>query len=252
MVTPAGRLSLRGEVPDAGSLGGRRIGLYARWVSEYQQERKGFWYEPEGTGTSEAIALETWARAAHEILEQTSAVYHATITEGALAHRLLTETGIATARPHPRWLPKLLQPLAALHHRDNYPPLTALVVDGRGWVGERYDDVLRAAEQLPITDPTARERHASRARLECYQWAGSAPEDGGHPEIVEMKPPRAARAARAPRAASASPSASRAPRTPREPKVVVPRKVAATDRPVNVCPRCFMAIPATGLCDNCD
>lgn len=219
-------------------------------VSEYQQERKGFWYEPEGTGTSEAIALETWARATHEILEEVASQYHATITEGALAHRLLTETGIATSRPHPRWLSKLLQPLAALHHRDAYPPLTALVVDGRGWVGERYDDVLRAADDLPLTDPTARERHAARARLECYRWAGSAPEDGGHPEIVEMKPSRA----RAPRAAAAGGAAraSTSTRAPREPKPVVPKKVAPVDRPVNVCPRCFMAIPATGLCDNCD
>ena len=216
-------------------------------MSEYQQERKGFWYEPDGTGTSEAIALETWARTAHEILEETASTYHATITEGALAHRLLTETGIATSRPHPRWLPKLLQPLAALHYRDDYPPLTALVVDGRGWVGERYDDVLRAAEQRPITDPTERERHASRARLECYQWAESVPEDGGHPEIVEMKAPRAARA---PRAATSA-AAPRA-RTPREPKPVVPKKVAPADRPVNVCPNCNMSIPATGLCDNCD
>ncbi len=224
-------------------------------VSEYQQERKGFWYEPEGTGTSEAIALETWARATHEILEQTALEYHATITEGALAHRLLTETGISTSRPHPRWLAKLLQPLAALHHRDGYPPLTALVVDSRGWVGERYDDVLRAADELPITDPTARERHASRARLECYEWAGSVPEDGGHPEIVEMKAPRAPRAPRAAAAtaggASRSTSAA-ATRAPREPKPVIPKKVAPADRPVNVCPRCFMAIPATGLCDNCD
>ncbi len=229
-------------------------------MSEYQQERKGFWYEPEGTGTSEAIALEAWARVAHEILEETASTYHASITEGALAHRLLSETGIATSRPHPRWLPKLLQPLAALHDRDGYPPLTALVVDARGWVGERYDDVLRAADHLPITDPTTRERHASRARLECYQWAGSAPEDGGHPEIVEMKATRAPRAPRSPRAtpsasgsAAAGAAATRhAPRAPREPVVGVAKKVAASDRPVNVCPRCFMAIPATGLCDNCD
>jgi hypothetical protein len=217
-------------------------------VSEYQQERKGFWYEPAGTGTSEAIALETWARDTHVILEETAATYHGTITEGALAHRLLTESGIATARPHPRWLPKLLQPLAALHHRDDYPPLTSLVVDGRGWVGERYDDLLRATEQLPITDPTARERHAARARLECYRWAGSAPEDGGHPEVVEMRTSRAARAPRAP----GEPGQSRAPRAAREPKPAAPRRVAATDRPVTVCPRCFMAIPATGLCDTCD
>jgi hypothetical protein len=226
-------------------------------VSEYQQERKGFWYEPDGTGTSEAIALETWAKATHTILEETAATYHATITEGALAHRLMTETGIATARPHPKWLPKLILPLAALHHRDDYPALTALVVDGRGWVGERYDDVRRAAEQLPITDPAERERHAARARLECYQWAGSAPEDGGFPASVEMTRSRAARAPREPREprasrasrvdGSATPRAAGAPR-----EAAAPRRTAASDKPVNVCPRCFMAIPATGLCDNCD
>ena len=31
-----------------------------------------------------------------------------------------------------------------------------------------------------------------------------------------------------------------------------PKRVAATDRPVDLCPRCFLALPATGICDNCD
>ncbi|WP_148614065.1 hypothetical protein [Nocardioides rubriscoriae] len=215
-------------------------------MSEYQQERKGFWYEPEGRGTSEAIALETWARVAHPILEETAQGYHAVITESVLAERLKAESGINTARPHDRWLGKVLAPLAHLHHRDGYPPLTALVVDERGWVGERYDDLLRAHDELPITDAAQRERHAARARLECYQWAGSAPEDGGLPAEVVMT------TRRAPRAASASLGTPRTPRTPKEPKVAAPKRVAATDRPVTICPRCFMAIPATGLCDNCD
>lgn len=216
-------------------------------MSEYQQERKGFWYEPEGRGTSEAIALETWARVAHDVLEETSTAYHRTISEAQLAERLMADSGIRTSRPHDKWLTKVLTPLAHLHARDAYPPLTALVVDERGWVGERYDDVLRAAEQLPILEPAAREKDASRARLECYQWAGSAPEDGGFAAVV----PSATGRVRAPRRASA-PKEPKAPRAPREPTVVVPKKVAITDRPVNVCPRCFMAIPATGLCDNCD
>ena len=29
-------------------------------------------------------------------------------------------------------------------------------------------------------------------------------------------------------------------------------RVAATDRPVNLCPRCYIALPATGICDTCD
>ncbi len=221
---------------------------YARGVSDYQQERKGFWYEPEGRGTSETIALETWARVAHEILEETATTYHGVVRETALAERLQADSGIHTTRPHPRWLSKLLLPLAHLHARDGYPALTALVVDTNGWVGERYDDVLRAAEQLPILDVTAREQHAARARLECYQWAGSAPDDGGAPAPVPLA---AGRAPRAPRAA-AGPKTQRSPRAPREPKPSTPRRVAASDRPIAVCPTCFMAIPATGVCDNCD
>jgi hypothetical protein len=56
--------------------------------------------------------------------------------------------------------------------------------------------------------------------------------------------------ARTPRTTSSSssspPSRGRSTGTPR------PGRVAATDRPVNLCPRCFIALPATGICDNCD
>jgi hypothetical protein len=41
-------------------------------------------------------------------------------------------------------------------------------------------------------------------------------------------------------------SSSRSSATPR------PKRVAATDKPVDLCPRCFLALPATGICDNCD
>ncbi|MDO9456761.1 hypothetical protein [Nocardioides sp.] len=217
-------------------------------MSEYQQERKGFWHAPDGPMTTEAIALENWARAAHDVLEETATSYHGVIRESELAERLQDDTGIRTTRPPDRWLPKVLQPLAHLHFRDGYPPLTALVVDGHGWVGERYDDVLRANEENPISDPAARERHASRSRLACYQWAGSAPEDGGLPaEVLSTTRSRAPRSTTA-----AGARAPKAPRAPREPKVTAPKRVAASDRPITVCPNCFMAIPATGLCDNCD
>jgi len=96
------------------------------------------------------------------------------------------------------------------------PPLTSLVVGG-------YDDLDRA-----------------RQRLECYQWAGSAPADGGVPAQLPDAAPR--RATRSPRPRS---TGSRAEAPAR-------KRVAKTDRPVTVCPTCFMALPATGVCDNCD
>ncbi len=44
-------------------------------------------------------------------------------------------------------------------------------------------------------------------------------------------------------------SSSRSTRSAAAPR---PKRVAATDKPVDLCPRCFLALPATGICDNCD
>ena len=53
--------------------------------------------------------------------------------------------------------------------------------------------------------------------------------------------------ARTPRSSTASGSRStRSTGTPR------PTRVAATDRPVTLCPRCYIAVPASGICDTCD
>ena len=49
------------------------------------------------------------------------------------------------------------------------------------------------------------------------------------------------------------------PRTPRTPRATTARpattgrpRVAASDRPDKLCPRCYIALPATGICDQCD
>jgi hypothetical protein len=212
-------------------------------------QRQGFWREPSGTPTSEAIALEAWVREAYDVLSEVATAYHAVITTTDLGVRVQAASGIRTSRPPAQWLGKVLLPVAHLCWRNGEPPLPALVVDPHsGWVGEGYDDVLRVAERLPIIDPVKRESHAAQARLECYRWAGSAPADGGAPAPV---PEPSGRRPRAPRAAGAAAS----PRTPRVLKPPAPPtkpRIAASDRPVTVCDRCFMAVPATGLCDNCD
>jgi len=185
--------------------------------SHYSQERKGFWHEPEGTPTSESLALETWAKLARDILIRTAGEYHAVIREPELAEELQEASSIRTTRHHDRWLPKVLAPIAVFCERVDEPPLTSLVVG-------TSDDLV-----------------AARQRLECYQWAGSAPADGGVPaQLPGSAPPR-----RTPRARSASPRSPGPVRTPRP-------RVAKTDRPVAVCPTCFMALPATGVCDSCD
>ena len=54
--------------------------------------------------------------------------------------------------------------------------------------------------------------------------------------------------ARTPGTRASAPRASARAASPSTPR---PR-VAASDRPDNVCPRCFIALPATGICDQCD
>jgi hypothetical protein len=66
---------------------------------------------------------------------------------------------------------------------------------------------------------------------------------------TERVPGTRSRTPRTSSASTASPrsrSATRSTGTPR------PGRVAASDKPVNLCPRCFIALPATGICDNCD
>ena len=49
----------------------------------------------------------------------------------------------------------------------------------------------------------------------------------------------------APRTGTTRAASTRSATTPRP-------RVAATDRPDKLCPRCWIALPATGICDQCD
>ena len=65
--------------------------------------------------------------------------------------------------------------------------------------------------------------------------------DDSPPGANKTRLPAASRRASAPRARARAAT----PSTPRP-------RVAATDKPDVLCPRCFIAVPATGICDTCD
>jgi len=187
---------------------------------------RGFWHEPEGTPTSKAIALKEWVLAAHDILTDVAGTYQAVIRHAELAEQVQERSSIRTSQDQRNWIGGVLGPVVHLCHRSGEPPLTALVVRKHdGQVGEGYDEVLSVAGLRHLTDPVAREKHAAQSRLECYRWAGSAPVDGGEAVLAV--------------------AATRA-------KVVRERRPAKVDVPVLTCPRCFMALPSTGVCDTCD
>lgn len=66
-------------------------------------------------------------------------------------------------------------------------------------------------------------------------------------EIRNDSPPGASKTHTPVKRASAPRARTRAatPSTPRP-------RVAASDKPDTLCPRCFIAVPATGICDTCD
>jgi hypothetical protein len=155
-------------------------------------------------------------------------------------------TNIRTSQRN--WLGTVLTPVVHLCYRQGEPPLTSLVVGQRDrLVGEGYDEVLRVAGLSPITDPDKRERHAAEAQLACYRWAGSAPADGGEPRVPPLQAAPTPKVAARPTGRSTSRTAGRAASA----TVTKPKRVAKSDQPVTVCPSCFIALPATGVCDNC-
>jgi len=66
-------------------------------------------------------------------------------------------------------------------------------------------------------------------------------------DIRDDSPPATAKARTPAKRASSSRASSRAssPSTPRP-------RAAAVEKPDTLCPRCFIAVPATGICDTCD
>lgn len=171
-------------------------------------------------------AEDAWAEAAHEILTTVAGTYHRLIDRTDLAARVQEASGVRSSKNPHYWLGRVLAQVAAVNRLHDEPPLTALVVHRlTGAVGDDYDEVLRLSGAEPITDEIAREKHAAEARMECYRWAGaSMPANGGHPAL-----------------------------SPRlDQRIVRDRKRARDEAQPTVCPHCFMAIPPTGVCDNCD
>lgn len=170
-------------------------------------------------------AEDAWAEEARQILTSVAGTYHQLIDHTDLATGVQEASGVHTSGSAHHWIGRVLSQVAAVNALKDEPPLTALVVHRvRGTVGEEYDEVLRHAGIPAITDPTRREKHAAGARMECYRWAGAAmPADGGHPALAPRFDQRISRE----------------------------RKRARDEAQPTVCASCFMALPATGVCDNC-
>lgn len=182
-----------------------------------------------GDYVDQVSAVKAWAHAAHEVLVATAARPRGAIDQTTLARLVQQRSGIATKQPAAKWIAPLLGVIARHCNENGEPMLPALVVRRDGTVGPMWDEVLRYARIAPPAE--GREAHAATQRAACQQrWAGAAvpeaPATTKKPTVVGAKP------------AAAKTTARRTEK--REPLQG------------NACPRCFMQMSLTGVCDNCD
>ncbi|MEV7008220.1 hypothetical protein [Streptosporangium sp. NPDC051022] len=184
----------------------------------------GYWRVSDGTPVAAAEAWEIWACEAYPLLVGVARTYHAVITYKELAEKIQESTGIRTRALLHNWIGSVLSKVVREAHHRGDPPLTALVVrTDDGMVGEGYKEVLKIAGEPSVNDLQDREWHAARSRLACYRRFGAPlPPDGGVPALA-----------------------------PRHQAAIERRHIPA-EKPLRICPRCFVQLPATGACDSCD
>lgn len=194
----------------------------------------------------------TWAEAARPVLIEAAGRYRALVKYKQLEAALQESTGATAPQPLHRWLADVLARVAQDCESRGEPLLSSLCVNIQGSAGQAYADAVAAARGARPDDP---DEHAAVERLECYRhWqAAGLPSDGGTPlRTAHFTPARKAPARKAPARASATrvPGTARTPAAPRKRAAATP--AAPEPKPVAMCPTCFTAVPASGICDYCD
>jgi hypothetical protein len=175
----------------------------------------------EDSDLSTEQARAAWATAAREVLSSTAGHYNSVVTRKELSAAVMSTTGIRTRRLMHYWIGDVLGRVSAECDRREEPLLSALCVNAEGSVGEGYAEaVLQARGKRPADADV----HAATERLECYRHFGATlPQGGG---VATLTPKVQASRDRA-------------------------RKTRQAERVLPICPTCNLAIPPTGVCDNC-
>ncbi|WCO68932.1 hypothetical protein PO878_09370 [Iamia majanohamensis] len=177
----------------------------------------------DGSEVSGPDSRRAWADAARPILEGVAGTYNATILDATLAEQVQVDSGVVSRQLSRYWIAKVMGLVAADCAGRDEPMLSALCIRTDGSTGGGYADAVTKARGEAPEDA---EVHAAAERLACYQRMGAAmPNGGGRPTLT---PEVAARRHRA-RSARGEPEFAR-----------------------TTCPTCFMVLPHTGQCDECE
>ena len=191
-------------------------------------------YDKDGHYVSMQDAYNQWEPLAVALLVDTAKTYGGFVTYKQLTEFVQVETGTTHKGLITNWVGELLGRVIEHCLQEEIPQLSALCVTAEGTVGNGYRAAI-AAERIPTENATDDQEHdetldelddhAAKTRLKCYSFFGAElPAGGGEPMLTPK-----AKAARDWKRAQAKP-----------------------DKPPKLCPSCFVALPATGQCDNCD
>ncbi|WP_181310372.1 hypothetical protein [Nocardioides campestrisoli] len=198
---------------------------------------------------------ETFALAARHVLADTATEYHAVITVAELSAAVQQRTKIRQRQAPSLWMGDVLFRVAKDCVRRAEPLLGSLCVGPDGRMSDWYADTVLTVRGDQVTDP---EQHAAQERLECYRRHGAElPANGGEPALppvreVARRSPKAAKSTRPARASKDAAVAKVTPHRTSKPSATVSRSRQPEPPRTATCPRCFMQLPATGLCDTCD
>jgi hypothetical protein len=180
------------------------------------------WQEASEIGQD--AARPAWAGAAREILLEVASHYNGLVTFRELAGLVQLRSGIRTNQLVHYWVGDVLARVARVCDDRNEPLLSALCVNASGSVGAGYAKAVGAVRGELVGDP---DDHAAAERLACYLAFGAdMPEEGGSPTLTPQ--------------VQAGRDRERT------------RRMTQPQVEAQVCATCNMAIPATGICDNCD
>lgn len=184
---------------------------------------------------SAAEADREWTLRATEILVEVAGRYGRSIAYADLGAEVQRRSGIVTDRDLENWLDAVLSEVGRRCAEAGQPPLNVLVDDGADSVAESVRASVYSAYGAKM--PKARVSRASQggtARTSRASQSGTA---------------RANRASQGGAAGRTSPAGERSPRTSAP---TTRRTVKPEERRRPVCPTCFVELPATGICDDCE
>jgi hypothetical protein len=182
-------------------------------------------YDSDGAFVSMQGALDAWEPIAIAVLTDTAKKYNGFVTYTELSNAVQIRSGIGHKGLLTNWIGSLLQRVIYHCHDNGIPHLSSLCVTADGTVGSGYSNVPLVLGDEESMSLDQLDDHAARTRLECYRYFGAElPPGGGEPTLT-------------PKAKSA-----------REWK----RAQTKMEAPPKLCPVHSIALPVTGVCDECN